>query len=312
MGVRTSTLWGLCRLRTSTSSVLRGWMLDAGTAYYDDNSASLGHATIRTHHTSTAWTFYPYSHIYELVSCAAVSFGPLHKTLSEMPHPDTLDDVSLRVNDDVLGPSEASPLRASHPSEPMELLRQRYANDGYVFLKHLLPRQDVLSAREAYFSSMSPSGFLKPGTAKVDGIFDTSASAADFPGIGAGSIKNARPGSTENADVFTELALGAHTEPWYAGTRDGEIAGFANRPTLHDFVSRFSGWGEHTLQVKRSLLRNNTPGSKATGVHYDQSFMRHGEATAITAWVPMGHVRLDGGGLIYLEGGAYMFHVWVA
>ncbi|EQL03252.1 hypothetical protein G6O67_007798 [Ophiocordyceps sinensis] len=185
----------------------------------------------------------------------------------------------------------------------MELLRQRYANDGYVFLKHLLPRQDVLSAREAYFSSMSPSGFLKPGTAKVDGIFDTSASAADFPGIGAGSIKNTRPGSTENAAVFTELALGAHTEPWYAGTRDGEIAGFANHPTLHDFVSRFSGWGEHTLQVKRSLLRNNTPGNKATGVHYDQSFMRHGEATAITAWVPMGHVRLDGGGLIYLEGG---------
>ena len=50
-------------------------------------------------------------------------------------------------------------------------------------------------------------------------------------------------------------------------------------------------------------MRNNTPGNKAIGVHYDQSFMRYGEPTAMTAWVPMGDVKVDGGGLIYLEGG---------
>ena len=52
-----------------------------------------------------------------------------------------------------------------------------------------------------------------------------------------------------------------------------------------------------------TLLRNNTPGNKAIGVHYDQIFLRHGEDTSITAWVPMGDISLQGGGLMYLEKG---------
>lgn len=32
-------------------------------------------------------------------------------------------------------------------------------------------------------------------------------------------------------------------------------------------------------------------------------FLRHGEPTSITAWIPIGDIALDGGGLIYLEHG---------
>lgn len=32
-------------------------------------------------------------------------------------------------------------------------------------------------------------------------------------------------------------------------------------------------------------------------------FLRYGEPTAVTVWVPMGDIKLDGGGLIYLENG---------
>lgn len=236
----------------------------------------------------------------------------------------TIAGVHLRVNDGPLDPSSVRPLRASHPSEPLAALRERYAADGYLFLKGLLPRDDVLAARAAYFTSLAPTGVLKPGTAPVDGIFDAEgASAADFPGIGAGSVKNARPGGSSSARsvLFTDAALRAHTEPWYAGggssegsdcsdgSKDGGAGGrgtrgFARHPALYDFVARFSSWGEDTLAVRRSLLRNNTPGNRAIGVHYDQSFMRYGEPTSVTAWVPMGDVRLEGGGLIYLEGGA--------
>ncbi|UNI22211.1 Phytanoyl-CoA dioxygenase [Purpureocillium takamizusanense] len=220
----------------------------------------------------------------------------------------TIAGVHLRVNDGPLSPSSVSPLRASRPSEPLSALRQRYASDGYLFLKGLLPRDDVLAARAAYFTSLAPTGVLKPGTRPVDGIFDAEgARAADFPGIGAGSVKNARPGgsSSERSVAFTDAALRAHTEPWYAGGGGGDAqeGGFARHPALYDFVARFSGWGDDTLAVRRSLLRNNTPGNRAIGVHYDQSFMRHGEPTSVTAWVPMGDVRLEGGGLIYLEGG---------
>ncbi|SPJ84038.1 uncharacterized protein FTOL_10554 [Fusarium torulosum] len=30
--------------------------------------------------------------------------------------------------------------------------------------------------------------------------------------------------------------------------------------------------------------------------------MRYGEPTAVTAWVPMGNIKIDGGGMIYFEG----------
>lgn len=36
-------------------------------------------------------------------------------------------------------------------------------------------------------------------------------------------------------------------------------------------------------------------------VHYDHIFLRAGEPTFLTAWVPIGHVTSQGGALIYLE-----------
>ncbi|KAH7054392.1 hypothetical protein B0J12DRAFT_738926 [Macrophomina phaseolina] len=70
-----------------------------------------------------------------------------------------------------------------------------------------------------------------------------------------------------------------------------------------DFIRKFNGWGEDILPLRRTLLRNNTLGNKAIGVHYDQVFLKCGEQTAITAWVPIGDVSLVGGGLIYMEDG---------
>ncbi|KAF3019838.1 hypothetical protein E8E14_013226 [Neopestalotiopsis sp. 37M] len=219
-------------------------------------------------------------------------------------HPHTIDGVDLHVNDGLLASDEVDKLHPSYPSEPMEVLRERYNKNGYLLLKGLLPREDVLSARASYFESLSASGVIEPGSAAVDGIFNSSASASDYPGIGAGSLGgNSRPGETDKSEVFVDLALKAHTDDWYCGSEDGKTKGFCNHPVLRDFISRFSGWGDDTLAVKRTLLRNNTPGNKAIGVHYDQSFMRYGEPTSVTAWVPIGDVSLDGGGLIYLEGG---------
>ncbi|KAI9901299.1 hypothetical protein N3K66_003116 [Trichothecium roseum] len=224
-----------------------------------------------------------------------------------MPHAyedePTICGVPLKVNDDLLKPSEVALLHQSSPSEPLEDLRARYERDGYLLVKGLLPREDVLAAREAYFKGMSPSGVLKQGSDPVEGIFNPDAAPADYPGIGAGSVKNSRPGDTEKSAVFAELALEQHTAPWYAGSEDSGERGFANHPALKEFVAKFTKWGDDTLPVKRSLLRNNTPGNKAIGVHYDQTFMRHGEPTSVTAWVPIGDVRLDGGGLIYLDQG---------
>ncbi|KAF3055114.1 putative phytanoyl- hydroxylase protein [Daldinia childiae] len=233
--------------------------------------------------------------------------------------------VPLYVNDGLLEPEQVGSLRHSSPHEPLEDLRQRYKNDGYLFLKNLLPREDVLKAREAYFTLLAPSGVLAPGTPPVEGVFDKEKDKLNFPGMyvrhlnctllilfhgntylkecfftsspnptfGAGSTDaNGRP----RGGLFVDLALQAHEEPWYKDE-------FCKHPTLHSFISKFTGWGDNTLGLTRSLLRNNTPQNKAIGVHYDQIFLRYGEDTSMTAWIPMGDVALDGGGLIYLEGG---------
>ncbi|MBE3041524.1 hypothetical protein IMZ48_02870 [Candidatus Bathyarchaeota archaeon] len=116
---------------------------------------------------------------------------------------------------------------------------------------------------------------------------------------------------------FGDLAIGAHNEGWYK--KD-----LCQHPALRSFVAEMTGWGENTHGLTRTLLRNNMPGNKAVGVHYDQIFLRHGDDRAITAWVPIGKlltltsrssksslltrvpigdVKIDGGGLMYLEKG---------
>ncbi|PVH98715.1 hypothetical protein DM02DRAFT_719194 [Periconia macrospinosa] len=220
-----------------------------------------------------------------------------------MPHASTPDEEQpsfnnekLYVNDGLLRPEQVGVLKPSSPDLPLEELRRRYNEDGYLFLKGLLPREDVLKAREEYFKMLAPSGVLKPGTQPVDGIFDDSKDVADFPGIGAGAAPgNSQPGE-KTAEKFVNLALEAHYADWYKET-------FCKHPVLKQTIARISGWGDSTFAVRRSLLRNNTPGNKAIGVHYDQIFLRHGEDTSFTAWVPMGDISLTGGGLIYLENG---------
>ena len=69
---------------------------------------------------------------------------------------------------------------------PMEEIRRRYREDGHVLVKGVLPREDVLKAREKYFELLAPTGVLAPGTSAREGIFNTALDRRNFPGIGAG------------------------------------------------------------------------------------------------------------------------------
>lgn len=201
----------------------------------------------------------------------------------------------LYVNDGPLKPENVGFLRPTTLDTPIDQIRQRLQEDGYVLLKGILPRKDVLKAREAYFKHLAPSGVLKPDTALVDGIFDDAKDRLNYPGIGAGVLDRNDDPSNPTAK-FINLAISAHDEPWYKED-------LCKHPDLFKFIAELTGWGKDTLSLQRTLLRNNTPGNKAIGVHYDQIFLRHGEDTVLTTWVPVGDIELNGGGLIYLENG---------
>jgi len=78
----------------------------------------------------------------------------------------------LAVNDGALTSTNSAFLRESDLTLPIEDLRARYDADGYLFLKHLLPREEVLEVRKRYFEFLASTGVLKDGTAPVEGIFN--------------------------------------------------------------------------------------------------------------------------------------------
>lgn len=212
-----------------------------------------------------------------------------------------IGEKELFVNDGRLPPEYIGLVRPTTLDTPMEEIRRRYREDGHVLLKGVLPREDVLKARRKYFELLAPTGVLAPGTAPVEGVFNTALDRRNFPGIGAGpdtvdaDSKVTGP-DPEAARRFGDLAIGAHNEDWYKED-------LCRHPVLRKFVAEMTGWGDNTYGLTRTLLRNNMPGNKAVGVHYDQIFLRHGDDRALTAWVPIGDVKIDGGGLIYLEKG---------
>ncbi|KAG4424080.1 hypothetical protein IFR04_002776 [Cadophora malorum] len=213
-----------------------------------------------------------------------------------------LQEKQLFVNDGHLPPESMGLLKPTTLDTPIEEIQRRYKEDGYVFVKGLVPREDILQARRKYFELLAPTNVLKQGTKPVEGIFNTEQDKLNFPGIGAGVAgSNDENGRTtgpnpELAGLFGDLALQAHHEDWYKED-------LCRHPALQEFVAKMTGWGDNTLGIRRTLLRNNMPGNKAIGVHYDQIFLRHGEDTFVTAWVPIGDIKIDGGGLIYLEKG---------
>lgn len=203
---------------------------------------------------------------------------------------------NLYVNHDQLDTSNVGLLQPTYPqTTSLEEMRRRLSEDGYLFVKGILPREDVLEARKKYFEALACTGLLKPGTQPVEGIFDSAKDSADYPGIGTGGKGTGKAQS----DKFLELAHKAHGEEWYAET-------FCKHPALIDFLKKLSGWGENMWNLERTILRNNVPGNKAVGVHYDLIFLRHGNDSVMTAWVPMGDVKVEGGGLIYLEQGEFL------
>jgi hypothetical protein len=62
-------------------------------------------------------------------------------------------------------------LRSTDSSTPLDEIRRRYAEEGYVWLKGLLPATDVWKARRDYFEFLQPTGLLKKDTDPQDGIY---------------------------------------------------------------------------------------------------------------------------------------------
>jgi ectoine hydroxylase-related dioxygenase (phytanoyl-CoA dioxygenase family) len=154
----------------------------------------------------------------------------------------------------------------------MAALREQYQAQGYLWLKGLLPRAEVLAFRRRYFAAFSELGLLAPGTDPVEGLYS---------------------GATVDKMAVRKRVL--EIVRWAA------YESFCLSPAIWQFYETFLG-GPPYLH-KRKLIRHTLPGQQnSTGAHYDLTYLRAGTDRVCTSWIPLGDIPVEMGGLIYLEG----------
>ncbi len=155
---------------------------------------------------------------------------------------------------------------SSDAADDVEELRRRVAEDGYLYMKGYLDRDQVLRARASLTSRLAEAGVLDPAFPHEEGI--------------------CKPGS---GYVFKpEITNG-----------NPEIQNLLYSGRLVEFYTRF--FGEPIRHYDYTWLRAIGPG-KGTNPHCDLPYMGRGTHRHMTCWLPYGDISFQLGGLMILEG----------
>lgn len=144
-------------------------------------------------------------------------------------------------------------------------MRQRMDDDGYLFLRGYLNRDEVLAARRDMLERVAAEGGLAAGYPLLAGVLN-----GDLPVA-------FRPERTRKSAALQTLL--------FAG------------PMIQLFECFLGGDVRHLDYI---WLRSVAPG-KGTAPHGDSVFMNRGTSRLYTAWTPLGDVDRSLGGLIILE-----------
>lgn len=144
-------------------------------------------------------------------------------------------------------------------------LRRRFAEDGYLYMRGYLDRDEVLAARASLTDRLAAAGILDPDYPAIEGVTKK--------GAGYGF----KPEITNNNPAVRKLL--------YSGR-------------LTDFYTQF--YGEPIRHYDFTWLRAIGPG-KGTNPHCDLPYMGRGTHKHMTCWLPYGDVSFELGGLMVLE-----------
>ena len=150
-------------------------------------------------------------------------------------------------------------------------LRARFLDDGYLFLKAILPRAAVLEARCEVFQRLVQVGEIaEPAQA----------------GIATGASQRAE----------REPDLGRFWKSVSEGTRLRFISHGEAMSAIMSLV-----FGEPARPQDYMFLRAAIPG-RATGLHFDYPFFTRAHDQVATVWLPFGDVPVSEGPLVLVEG----------
>jgi ectoine hydroxylase-related dioxygenase (phytanoyl-CoA dioxygenase family) len=169
-------------------------------------------------------------------------------------------------------PNRFGTLTPTPADTDLQSLRRLYEEQGYVWLKGFLDRQDVLDFRAWVFAHLMETGIVEAGSDPMMGF------SSDAPGDRA--LADRRLMSLVRSTTYE---------------------GFCAQPRLAAFMDAFLQ-GISYLH-KRKIMRFTRPGTATvTPAHYDLVYLRGGTTRVVTAWIPIGDIPIDMGGLVYLEG----------
>jgi len=138
-------------------------------------------------------------------------------------------------------------------------MRQFYNDNGYVWIKNVIPREAVWDMREQYATHHKPishrnlgmlilpsflaqlksTGILRPGTSPRDGIFNPVNDPLAHQGIGG----------TPEAQVLSMLDE-VHQTPTYRA--------FTAHPAFRSFIRKFMGWKNGRIKSCSSAQCSDT------------------------------------------------------
>lgn len=170
---------------------------------------------------------------------------------------------------DYVGPLRPSPLSALADGSACAQL----AAQGYVYLRALLPREQVLAMRERYFARF-PASFVQQGDRR----------RAAFSGQEPQGLP----------------PHGTRGHPAYDFVRLPEFSEFAEDALLRGAAE--SALGGPAERLRRTPIRHFVPGRPASSrAHIDGTYVQADARDIVTLWVPLGDCPIENGGLVYLE-----------
>jgi hypothetical protein len=151
-----------------------------------------------------------------------------------------------------------------------EALRERMDEEGYLFFRGLLPRDEVLRARREILLQYAAIGELDPEAPLMDAIY------SEDSAVGEVNLR-AFSESVRSGLAYENVVLHPKLMAIYERLLDGE-------PRAYDMRwPRFARPGE------------------GCGFHYDGPYMARGTKRLFSSWIPLGDIERVEGGLIVLE-----------
>jgi ectoine hydroxylase-related dioxygenase (phytanoyl-CoA dioxygenase family) len=159
--------------------------------------------------------------------------------------------------------------------DDVEGLRRRIADEGYLLLRGVLDRDEVLAARRELLERLASVGEVDTSRPLMDAIYSGTSRRAEVDG--RAFAKSLRTG--------------------------GAVRRICHQGAVMAFFDRFLGGPSRSFDW--IWVRAVKPGG-ATACHYDMVYMGRGTPNLFTAWIPMGDVPVSDGALLLLEGSNHL------